>query len=103
MKPKPKSPSETEEGVFGVAAEELSKKLPADDLQYVKDSVGPAIRKALAAVVLDQPADPINYFAHFLLNYRYNQHMFEKRDEELNYYLELRKHLNDGGGGDDCQ
>jgi hypothetical protein len=53
-----------------------------DDLDYIKSSVGPAIIKALAAVVIHQPADPIDYFANFLLNYRCNQRMFGKRDQD---------------------
>lgn len=62
-----------------------------DDLKYIKETVGPAIRKGLAAVALYQPDDPISYFANFLLHYRYNQHMFEMRDKDLKKYLELRE------------
>jgi Dpy-30 motif len=68
-------------------------KLQADDLQYIKETVGPAIKKALAAVVLHQPIDPINYFANFLLNYRYNQHMSANRSKELKSFMELREKM----------
>lgn len=61
-----------------------------DDVAYIKGTVGPAIRKGLAAVALYQPDDPITYFANFLLHYRYNQHMFEKRDKDLKHYLQQR-------------
>lgn len=64
-----------------------------DDVEYIKKAVGPAIRKGLAAVALHQPADPINYFANFLLHYRYNQNMFEKRENELKYFVELREKM----------
>lgn len=61
-----------------------------DDVDYIKATVGPAIRKGLAAVALYQPDDPITYFANFLLHYRYNEHMFEKRDKDLKHYLQQR-------------
>jgi hypothetical protein len=70
-----------------------------DDLDYIKTSVGPAIIKGLASVVIRQPADPINYFANFLLNYRYNQRLFEKREQDLrnsrNSQHELERKMND--------
>lgn len=79
------------------------KKVKIDDIKYIKEAVGPAIRKGLAAVALHQPADPIAYFANFLLNYRYNKHMFEKREEELNHFLDLRSKLKDGPEVPDCE
>lgn len=79
----------------------LHKKICNDDeVNYIKEVVGPAIRKGLAAVTLHKPADPINYFANFLLHYRYNQHMFEKRDMELKHFLELRKQMKEKN---DCE
>lgn len=101
---KPKLQVDTEEQMFNIAAGEISMKMPEDDLKYIKETVGPAIRKALAAVALYQPADPINYFANFLLNYRFNQHMFKERDEELKNYLELRQQMKETEeSGNDCQ
>ena len=94
---KPKSKVESVEQVFDMNSGKLSMKTEDDDLKYIKEAVGPAIRKALAAVVIHQPADPINYFANFLLNYRYNQCMFEKRDEELKINLELREEMKESG------
>ncbi|CRK86656.1 CLUMA_CG000492, isoform A [Clunio marinus] len=55
-----------------------------DDINYIKTTVGPVLRKGLAAVVLHQPIDPINYFANFLLNYRNNLVMLDNCDIELN-------------------
>lgn len=78
---------ETEEEALAWSSNE---KYRHDDVNYIKEAVGPAIRKALAAVALHQPLDPINYFANFLLHYRSNQHMFEKRDEEVKQFIELR-------------
>lgn len=72
---------------------QIEKACDDDDVEYLKKAVGPAIRKALAAVVLHQPADPINYFINFLMHYRYNQNMFEQREKELKYFLELREKM----------
>lgn len=93
----------TDQQILDMTTEGLTEKMKDDDLNYIRESVGPAIRKALASVVLHQPVDPINYFAIFLLNYRYNQHMFEKRDEELKFFMDMREKLKkkedeDGGG-----
>lgn len=79
---------------FGVTTEEGRKaQMKSNDLNYTKETVGPAIRKALAAIVIHQPSDPISYFANFLLQYRYNQRMFETRDQELLSYLQQRKEI----------
>ena len=66
-----------------------------DDLEYIRKAVGPAIKKALAAVAVHKPTDPINYFANFLLNYRYNQRMFEKREGDLKTFLKNRENVNE--------
>lgn len=76
-----------------MTAEERAEKQRNDDFTYIKETVGPAVRKGLAAVALHMPADPINYFANFLLHYRYNQQMFVKRDEELSKFLKLRDEM----------
>lgn len=76
-----------------LSLEERAANLRVDDLEYIKEAVGPAIKKALAAVALHHPADPINYFANFLLNYRHNQQMFQKRENDLKSFMELRDKL----------
>lgn len=81
------------EGVEPTQSVDITEKQLNDDVNYIKETVGPAIRKALAAVALHQPADPINYFANFLLHYQYNQHMFKKRNNDLKHFLELRKEM----------
>ncbi|XP_070507426.1 putative leucine-rich repeat-containing protein DDB_G0290503 [Chironomus tepperi] len=68
-------------------------KMSKDDLKYIKETVGPAIIKACAATYLHKPSDPLSYFANFLLHYRYTEKMFEARDKELNYFIELRKQI----------
>lgn len=68
-------------------------KIKPDDILYIQETVGTAIRKGLAAVVLHQPADPIKFFANFLLHYRFTQSFFQQREAELNYFLELRKQI----------
>lgn len=62
-----------------------------DDMKYIKATVGVAIRKGLAAVVLHQPDDPVNYFANFLLDYRYKQRLLEQRDKDLKFFQEQRE------------
>lgn len=56
-------------------------KIQDDDLRYIIETVGPAIRKGLAAVVLYHPVDPINYFANFLLQYRSNERKRKYREK----------------------
>lgn len=91
IRPKAEIPSdETEEEAL---ARSVNEKYRHDDVNYIKEAVGPAIRKALAAVALHQPLDPINYFANFLLHYRSNQHMFEQRDEEIEQFVKLREQM----------
>ena len=81
---------------FDLTTEEGRKaQMKSNDLNYIKETVGPAIKKALAAIVIHQPSDPISYFANFLLQYRYNQRMFEYRDQELLRYLQKRKEIQD--------
>lgn len=92
------SEEEIEIGVeqFDITTEEGRKaQLKSNDLNYIKESVGPAIKKALAAIVIHQPMDPISYFANYLLQYRYNQQMFESREQELLSYLQQRKEIQD--------
>ncbi|KAL7026035.1 hypothetical protein ACKWTF_013755 [Chironomus riparius] len=66
-------------------------KISKDDMKYIKETVGPAIIKACAATYIHRPSDPLSYFANFLLHYRYTEKMFEARDQELKYFIELRK------------
>lgn len=68
--------------------------LSNQDFKYINETVGVAIRKALAAVVLHQPADPINYFGNFLRQYRYNEQMFEHHESELEEFVELHHQIN---------
>lgn len=70
-----------------------NKNLKSEDIKYIQETIGPAIKKALAAVVIHQPADPINYFANFLHHYRFNQNFFQKHDEELQKFLKFRENL----------
>lgn len=70
-----------------------NKNLKSEDIKYIRETVGPIIRKALAAVVMHQPADPINYFANFLLHHRFTQNFYEKREAELKNYLKIREQI----------
>lgn len=47
----------------------------------MKQTVGKALRKGLAAVLLHQPYDPINYLANFLLHYNHNQRRYAARKD----------------------
>lgn len=90
---RPKTDIASDETEEEALAWSMNQKYRHDDINYIKEAVGPAIRKALAAVALHQPLDPINYFANFLLHYRSNQHMFEKRDEEVKQFIELHEKM----------
>lgn len=90
---RPKDEIASDETEDEALAWSMNQKYRHDDVNYIKEAVGPAIRKALAAVALHQPLDPINYFANFLLHYRSNQHMFEKRDEEIEEIVKLREQM----------
>jgi hypothetical protein len=70
-----------------------SSKIKEDDIKYIQENVGAAIRKGLAAVAIHQPSDPIKYFANFLLHYRFTQAFFQHREAELNHFLELREQI----------
>lgn len=100
---RPKVEEDEIEGVDSSQSLNVKDKQLNDDVNYIKETVGPAIRKALAAVALHQPVDPINYFANFLLHYRYNQHMFEKRDKDLKRFLELREEMKENKDGETCK
>lgn len=73
MKGSLSSPSGISTGSTEVAEDNVARaaRKEVSDLEYIKAAVGPAIKKALTAVAVHQPTDPINYFANFLLNYRY--------------------------------
>lgn len=97
LRVKPKTEVEIANEIFEASPEgeaaKASERAKDDDINYIQQTVGPAIRKALAAVALHQPADPINYFANFLLHYRDNQLMFAKREEDLKRFIEFREKL----------
>lgn len=42
------------------------------EAQYVKRTVGPALKQGLAEIVEKRPADPVEYLANFLLKYAEN-------------------------------
>ncbi|XP_014733502.1 PREDICTED: DPY30 domain-containing protein 1-like isoform X2 [Sturnus vulgaris] len=47
--------------------------------QYLKQCLGNCLKKGLAEVVEHRPADPIEYLAHWIYNYRRNLDEEEKR------------------------
>ncbi|NXS36279.1 DYDC1 protein, partial [Pomatostomus ruficeps] len=47
--------------------------------QYLKQCLGICLKKGLAEVVEHRPADPIEYLAHWIYNYRRNLDEEKKR------------------------
>lgn len=85
--------SENLEEIFNLLDSSQTSKIKPDDIKYIQETVGTAIRKGLAAVALHKPADPVKYFANFLLHYRFTQKFFQQRDDELKYFLELHEQI----------
>lgn len=81
------------EALINGKSSKRSKKLNDDDMKYIKENLGTAIVKACAATFHHRPADPVNYFANFLLHYRFNEEMFKKREKELKYFIEFREQM----------
>ncbi|NWH31809.1 DYDC2 protein, partial [Chloropsis hardwickii] len=51
--------------------------------QYLKQCLGSCLKKGLAEVVEHRPADPIEYLAHWIYNYRRNLDEEKKVDPTL--------------------
>ncbi len=49
------------------------------DSQYLKDTVGLALSRGVAAASINHPHDPIDYLANWLIKYVENQ----KRDQKV--------------------
>ncbi|NXB17066.1 DYDC2 protein, partial [Rhagologus leucostigma] len=49
--------------------------------QYLKQCLGSCLKKGLAEVVEHRPADPIEYLAHWIYNYRRNLDEEKKVDQ----------------------
>lgn len=47
----------------------------------------------LASITMHQPTDPINYLANFMLQYRYNELKYLKRQKELEELLVERENV----------
>ncbi|KAG6449035.1 hypothetical protein O3G_MSEX005840 [Manduca sexta] len=63
-----------------------------EDFNYLKQTVGPALRQCIAEVILHQPADPIKFLSMRILKYRENMEIREKRareQEELDVEREI--------------
>lgn len=78
------------ENVFNFTENKIVK---SEDIKYIQTTLGPIIRKALAAVVTHQPADPVNYFANFLLHHHVTQNFYDKREADLKNYLKIREQI----------
>lgn len=65
-----------------------------DDMRYIQETVGPALRQGLAMMTMNQPADPMTYLANFLLHFQYNKQALQKREEEFAYFMRERELIN---------
>lgn len=61
------------------------------EAQYVKKTVGPALKQALAEIVEKRPADPVEYLANFLLKYSENKRLEEIERENQILVEKLQK------------
>lgn len=91
VKSESKEEEEKDEILQNILSFSENKSIKSEDIKYIQETVGPAIRKGLAAVAMHKPADPVNYFANFLLHYRFTQNFFSHRESELKHFLELRE------------
>lgn len=64
-----------------------------EDFKYLKQTVGPALQESIAAVIMNQPADPIKYLSTRLMKFRENIELKQKRfqdKEQLEIEREFR-------------
>lgn len=64
-----------------------------ENVEYIKNTVGRALTLGLASVTMNQPHDPINYLANFLIHYRNGEKQHEERERELDEIIELRQNF----------
>lgn len=60
------------------------------DVEYLRQVVGRPLTLVLAEVAMGQPKDPINYIAHWLIKYRYNQEINLVQKQEVDLLTERR-------------
>ncbi|XP_014356371.2 uncharacterized protein LOC106709173 [Papilio machaon] len=53
-----------------------------EDFTYIKQNVGKALRQCIAQVILQQPADPVEFLSESLIKYRENIELKDKRARE---------------------
>lgn len=63
------------------------------DIEYIKENLGKALRITLASVIVQQPKNPLNYLANALLHYRYTQLLNQKKEIELEKLLNERNEI----------
>ncbi|XP_063709369.1 myosin-11-like [Culicoides brevitarsis] len=63
------------------------------DIDYLKQTVGPALRCGLANMTMTNPPDPINYLANYLLQFRCNEIRSQRQKAEVEEILKLRREI----------
>lgn len=67
-----------------------------EETKYLQQTVGVALKKCIAEVILHQPQDPILFLAQSLENYRYReQERQSRREDEVGLMAERRERMRD--------
>lgn len=67
-----------------------------EETKYLQQTVGVALKKCIADVILHQPQDPILFLAQSLENYRYReQERQSRREDEVGLMAERRERMRD--------
>lgn len=74
----------------------MSSPIPIEETKYLQQTVGVALKKCIADVILHQPQDPILFLAQSLENYRHQeQERQTQREDEVELMAKRRERMRD--------